>query len=106
MPRDDDPAAYRDVVDALLSDPAVSESQMMGMPALKVGSKMFGGRWQDALIVRIGRNRVAELVAAERAEPFDPSGRGRTMKDWAVLEEPADDWLSLAVEAKAFTADR
>jgi TfoX/Sxy family transcriptional regulator of competence genes len=93
-------SAYRDVVAELRADPAVSEGRMMGMPALKVGRKMFGGLYRDRLVVRIGRERVAELVEAGRAEPFDPSGLGRPMKDWAVLR-PAPDWLALAEEAKA-----
>jgi TfoX/Sxy family transcriptional regulator of competence genes len=92
------------VVHQLLADPAVVEGQMMGMPALKVGGKMFGGLFQGELIVKLGRARVDELVAAGRARPFDPSGRGRAMKDWAQFPEPADDWLRLAQEAKAATA--
>jgi hypothetical protein len=51
----DPPEAYRAIVHELLGDPAVSEGQMMGMPA--------------------------------------------------VVPEPGDDWLRLAEEAKAFTAE-
>jgi hypothetical protein len=35
---------------------------------------------------------------------FDPSGRGRPMKDWALVNAAAADWLELAGEAKAFAA--
>ena len=38
-----EPDGYTAVVHALLADPAVGGGQMMGMPALKVGGKMFGG---------------------------------------------------------------
>ena len=97
-----EPAAYRSVVEALLGDPAVSETQMMGMPSLKVGSKMFGGLRGDDLVVKIGRERVDELISSGRAMAFDPSGRGRPMKDWARLPPPSDDWLTLATDAKRF----
>ena len=97
--------AYRRVVDGLLYDPAVSEAQMMGMPSLKLGSKMFGGLFDGDLVVKIGRERVDELVQAGRAQPFDPSGRGRPMKDWAQVAEPDDDWAALADEAKALAAE-
>jgi hypothetical protein len=94
------------VVHELLGDPSVSEGQMMGMPALKVGSKMFGGlSSDDELVLKIGRERAEELICTGRAAAFDPSGRGRPMKDWAKLPEPADDWLSLAEEAKRFSAE-
>jgi hypothetical protein len=100
-----EPPEYRDVVEQLLSDPAVSEAQMMGMPSLKLGTKMFGGLFDGRLVVKIGRERVAQLIATGRAEPFDPSGRGRPMKDWALLGAPAADWLELAGEAKAFAGE-
>jgi hypothetical protein len=100
-----EPPQYRAVVEGLLSDPAVSEAQMMGMPSLKLGTKMFGGLFDGRLVVKIGRERVEQLIAAGRAEPFDPSGRGRPMRDWAVVGAPAADWLELAGEAKAFAGE-
>ena len=96
--------AYRRVVDELRADPQVSEALMMGKPSLKRGSKMFGGYRDGELLVKLGRERVDELVAAGRARPFDPSGAGRRMQDWALIAEPADDWLALADEARAFVA--
>ena len=100
----DEPEAYRRLVEALLaSDPAVSEAQMMGMPSLKLGSKMFGGLSGGHLVLRIGRDRAGELIESGRAKPFDPSGRDRPMKDWAMFPEPDDDWLGLAEEAKGQT---
>jgi hypothetical protein len=100
----DEPRAYREVVEALLTDPAVSEAQMMGMPAVKLGSKMFGGFFDGNLVVRIGRERVEDLISSGRALPFDPSGRDRPMKDWAQVPEPNAEWLALATEAKAFAS--
>ncbi len=97
--------AYRKLVESLLaSDPAVSDAQMMGMPALKHGAKMFGGAHEGALVLKLGRDRADELIESGRAEPFDPSGRGRPMKDWAKLPPPDHDWLTLAEEAKALLA--
>jgi hypothetical protein len=100
-----EPPEYREVVEHLLSDPVVSEAQMMGMPSLKLGAKMFGGLFDGRLVVKIGRERVEQLIAAGRAQPFDPSGRGRPMKDWALVSAPAADWLDLAGEAKAFAGE-
>ena len=96
--------AYRRVVHELRADPEVSEALMMGIPSLKRGSKMFGGYRDGELLVKIGRDRVDELIAAGRARPFDPSGAGRPMKDWALVPEPADDWIALADEARVFVA--
>jgi hypothetical protein len=91
---------YRELVDELLADGDVSETKMMGMPTLEVGRKRFGGAFEGELVVKVGRDRARELIDAGRAQPFDPSGRGRPMKDWAQVHQPADDWLALAEEAK------
>jgi hypothetical protein len=99
------PDPYRAVVHELLADPTVSEGQMMGMPALKVGSEIFGGEFDGDLVLKLGRDRVAELVEAERASEFDPSGQGQAMTDWARLPAPYEDWLELAEDAKAFARD-
>jgi hypothetical protein len=96
--------AYRRVVDELRADPGVAEALMMGKPSLKRGSKMFGGFRDGELLVKLGRERVDELIAAGRAREFDPSGAGRPMKDWALVPEPTEDWLALADEARAFVA--
>jgi TfoX/Sxy family transcriptional regulator of competence genes len=85
---------YRRLVEQLLADPEVGETKMMGMPSLKVATKLFGGLSDGRLVVKIGRDRARELIDAGRAEPFDPSKRGRPMTDWAMLGEPTDGWSS------------
>jgi hypothetical protein len=100
----DQPEAYRAVIEDLRADPEFSEAKMMGMPALKVGSKLFGGLWEEQLVVKVGKQRAAELFDSGRGQPFDPSGRGRPMGGWAVVGAPSDDWLGLAEEARRFTA--
>jgi hypothetical protein len=99
------PDPYRAVVHELLSDPAVSEGQLMGMPALKVGSNIFGGEFDGDLVLKLGRDRVAELIDAERASEFDPPGQGPATKDWARVPAPYEDWLELAEDAKEFARE-
>jgi hypothetical protein len=101
----DESSAYRHLVEQFLIDPSIGEGQMMGMPALKAQGKMFGGCFEGRLVVKIGRDRVQELVAAGHADLFDPSGRGRPMKDWASLSESYGDWLALAQEARELIDD-
>lgn len=97
---------YGEVVQTLLSDPRVSEANMFGMPALKIGGKAFAGLWKKQLVVKIGVPRVQELLQAKAGRQFDPSGMGRPMKEWIAIKEPESNtkkrWLELAEEAKAF----
>jgi hypothetical protein len=95
-----EPRAYRSLVEALLEDPRISEGQMMGMPVVKLGGRILCGRAGAELVVKLGRERVSALVEAGRASPFDPTGRGAPMKDWALIGADDEDWLALALEAK------
>ncbi len=100
------PKLYREVVEALLSDPRVTEANMFGMPALKVGGKAFAGLWEKQLVVKVGAPRAQELFKTKAGGAFDPSGRGRPMKEWIAITAPASQakkkWLTLAQEAKTF----
>jgi hypothetical protein len=95
-----EPDSYRAVVEGLLGEEAgVSETKMMGMPSLKVAGKLFAGLHGSALAVKLGRERVQALLGQGRAAELDPSGRGRPMKDWAVIDDPGADWIGFAREA-------
>jgi|SRR6266404_4759270 len=89
---------YDDVIDELAQTLDFDLTKMMGMPALKREGKMFGGYADGMLVVKLGRNRVDDLVENGLARPFDPSGRGRPMKDWASVS-PSSNWLDLLHEA-------
>jgi TfoX/Sxy family transcriptional regulator of competence genes len=95
-------ATYAEVVHELTTDPAIVETKMMGMPSLKREGILFAGSSDENLVVKIGRERVDALLAAGSASPFDPSGRGRPMKDWAVIAPSDGDWIALAEEAKRY----
>ena len=69
---------------------------------------MYVGLYKKSLAVKIGVERVQELLATKAGHKFDPSGMGRPMKEWVVVREPASaavkKWLALAEEAKSFVA--
>ncbi len=90
---------YGRIVDQLCADPAVRETEMMGMPSISLDGQSFCGIWEGELVVRVGRERVDLLVLEERGLRFDPSGRGRQLSGWAVVPQPTDDWPALAAEA-------
>ena len=51
-------------------------------------------------MAKLPKQRVAELVAVGRGEPFDP-GPGRLMREWVAVHG-SGDWLPLAREARRF----
>jgi hypothetical protein len=97
-------ARYDELADDLAAqNDDVVLGQMMGMPAIKRAGKMIGGfaPKEDAMVFKLpdAAKREAAL-ALEGAHLFDPSERGRPMKEWvAVPADHADRWAELAQQA-------
>ena len=72
-----------------------------GSEALKVDGRIFAMPVKGALVVKLPKDRVAELVASGVGSHFDP-GHGRLMREWIVVRDTAVDWLGLAREARQF----
>jgi TfoX/Sxy family transcriptional regulator of competence genes len=87
------------VIDAL--EAAKTGTRKFGSNGLKVNGKLFALFTQDTLVVKLPKDRVAELVASAIGKPFDP-GHGRMMKEWLTVTSPKASWVALAKEAHAF----
>lgn len=103
---------YAMVVAALAGSPNVTHasdvagSKKFGSSALKVNGKIFAMVVNDALVVKIPRERVAAMIASGAGTPFGP-GHGRVMKEWLSLDPAsAQDWLAIANEAMSFVGSK
>jgi hypothetical protein len=85
------------IIDAFADDPEVSYGgKGFGASALKVNGKIFAmTSARGQFVVKLPRERVAELVRAGKGELFDTGG-GRKMKEWLATDAPS---LPLAREA-------
>src|SRR5262249_62031673 len=72
-----------------------------GSNALKVNGKLFALFTQDTLVVKLPRDRVADLIASKVGKPFDP-GHGRLMKEWLTVTSRRASWSELTRESYAF----
>jgi len=94
---------YDELTDDLLYDPAIGRATMMGYPCIRFAGSFvasFDGRL-GALVVKLPRDRVAELVADGRGEPFAPAGK--VFREWVSI--PIADqalWRALLAEAVKF----
>ncbi len=68
---------------------------------LAVNGKIFAMFGRGALVVKLPKERVDELVTAGKGQRFDP-GHGRLMKEWISVEVGALPWVPLAREAHRF----
>lgn len=92
---------------------AIAEEQLRGTgvtsgtgfgksPGLRIGEKIFAMLVNEELVVKLPRDRVAELSDAGVGHNFDP-GHGRIMKEWLSVPASAGRrWVSLVEEARAF----
>lgn len=93
------------VVRAFTQDRRVTppeEGKAFGSGALKINGKIFAmmssrGRF----VVKLPRERVAELVKAGNGRQFTP-GPGRVMKEWLEVKAAKSQWRALAKEARNF----
>ena len=96
---------YDEVTDDLLYDPAVGRSTMMGYPCLRRAGRFFASfdARADALVVKLPRHRVTELIDQGTGEPFAPNGRA--FREWVTIAEPDHSlWEALLSEAREFAA--
>src|SRR5262245_30359136 len=89
---------------ALPKDPRVSTMKMFGGVAAMTNGYMFAGLFARSFLVRLSEADQQEALGLDGAEPFDPMGNGRVMKDTifmpeTLMDEPAEmrEWLSRAL---------
>jgi hypothetical protein len=97
-------AAFEAVLDEISLAGAIERSVWFGTPAAKVDGKVFLCLWRGALVARLGADEVDHRVVAGDGVRFDPSGKGRAMKDWLESSAEPAEWAELALGAIAFTA--
>jgi hypothetical protein len=92
---------YEGVVSEMMATTPTSSGKMFGMPCLKnANGKAFAGFFQDAMVFKLGGASHSEALALSGARVFDPSERGRPMKEWVVVpNEHASRWLEFARDA-------
>jgi len=96
------PPDFALVVNAFAADRSVSlpgTSKGFGSGSLKVRGKIFAMMAsQGEFVVKLPKERVAEMVSDGDADYFNPTYK-RPMKEWAVVIDPDASWIELAKEA-------
>jgi hypothetical protein len=94
-------AAYEAVVSEMIATSPTTSGKMFGMPCLKNSNgKAFAGYAEGAMVFKLGGASHTEALALSGARLFDPSERGRPMKEWVVVPlEHGSRWLEFARDA-------
>ena len=101
-------AAYEAVVSEMIATSSTTSGKMFGMPCLKNSNgKAFAGYFEGTMVFKLGGSSHAEALALPGAKLFDPSERGRPMKEWVVVPlEHVSRWLEFARDASDYVADK
>ena len=97
---------FWDLVEPMYADPAVQRSTMMGLPCVRLDGRFFASldRRSGALLVKLPQQRVGQLIAGGRGEPFAPAGR--VFREWVAIPRPdRRRWRRLLTEARDNAAD-
>jgi len=78
-------AMYDEVTAELMATSPTTSGKMFGMPCLKNNGKAFAGYYQTAMVFKLTAPEHTEALALPGAQLFDPSGRGRPMKEWVEV---------------------
>lgn len=95
---------YAQLVEWFQGRPNVSqEGKGFGSSALKVNGRIFAMLTsRSEFVVKLPRQRVEQLIQSGDGVAFD-AGKGRTMKEWLVLQTTSSvAWSTLTEEALAF----
>ena len=91
---------FADIAREVLALPGVEQSRAFHAQALKVEGKIFAMLVDGRLVVKLPVDRCVDLVAADRAVPFESGGR--RMKEWVSIPvDEAERWPEYADEALA-----
>lgn len=72
-------------------------SQMFGKPCFKINGKAFICFFRDCMVFKLTDKDHEKALALAGSRLFDPSGKGRAMKEWVQVPfEHKSKWKQLA----------
>lgn len=78
-------------------------SQMFGKPCFKINGKAFMCLFGQCMVFKLTGKDHEAAVALKGAMLFDPSGKGRAMKEWVQVPYiHKDKWTALAKAAMGY----
>lgn len=79
------------------------ESQMFGKPCFKVNGKAFTCFFEKCMVFKLTGKEHKEALSLDGSQLFDPSKKGRAMKEWVqVPYDYSANWKKFAKAAFDF----
>jgi hypothetical protein len=61
------------------------QSQMFGKPCVKINGKAFACFFENEMVFKLHGDMHKEALSLDGSKLFDPSGKGRAMKEWVQV---------------------
>jgi hypothetical protein len=84
---------YEKLIASFGENDGVSVSQMFGKACLKINDKAFVAQHLEAVIFKLSGTDHARALEISGAALWDPSGKGRPMKEWVALPATASKYF-------------
>ena len=76
------------------------ESQMFGKPCFKINGKAFISFFEKEMVFKLNGASHKDALSLDGAQLFDPSKKGRAMKEWVQVPfDYSDKWKKYAKDA-------
>lgn len=61
------------------------KSKLFGKPCYKIGGKAFVCFYEECMVFKLSNEAHSDALALDGAQLFDPSKKGRPMKEWVQV---------------------
>ena len=79
------------------------QSQLFGKPCFKINGKAFVSFFENDMVFKLNGKPHEEALKLKGTKLFDPSGKGRAMKEWVQVSfAHKDKWQKLAKDAAKY----
>lgn len=79
------------------------QSKLFGKPCFKVNNKAYTCFFQDSMVFKLTKEVYNNALSLDGAVLFDPSGKGRPMKEWVQIPfEYKDMWKKFALSSFSY----
>lgn len=96
---------FETIADRLAGRDGCARSKMFGKKCVTVNGNGFLAFFQGDMAAKLAGDRHREALALEGAELWDPSGKGRPMKEWVrIPARHLSRWNGLAEAAREYVA--
>jgi len=79
-------AEFEKIAKQLAQSHAGVAGQMFGKRCVKVNGKAAVALFKEAIVFKLPKDEHASAISLEGSVLWDPSGKGRAMKEWVQLE--------------------